>query len=130
MSQINSDDSVKEGSTASRRERNVELGRQKILQAARVLLSQGGLAALSMRKLAGEASLSAHTLCPLWGTREEIVRVLTLDARDRMEASLPKDELLENPIDYCRSLVRASVRQSCRQHEFFRPRMLTWLRSR
>lgn len=113
--------------TTGRRERNIEVRRQKILQAARVLLSQGGLAALSMRKLAEEASLSVNTLYNLWGTREDILRALTLDARDRMEASLPKDESPDDPIDYCRSLVRHSVRETCRQSELFRPMILAWL---
>ena len=61
-------------SPTGRRERNVEARRQQILQAARVLLSRGGLGALSMRKLAEEASLSVNTLYNLWGTREEILR--------------------------------------------------------
>ena len=113
--------------TTGRRERNVEARRQQILKAARVLLSRGGLGALSMRKLADEASLSVNTLYNLWGTREEILRALTLDARDRMEASLPKDESPDDPIEYCRSLMRASVRETCRQHELFRPMMLAWL---
>ncbi len=113
--------------TTGRRERNIEARRQQILQAARVLLSRGGLAALSMRKLAEEASLSVNTLYNLWGTREEILRALTLDARDRMEASLPRDESPDDPVEYCRSLVRASVRETCRQHELFRPMMLAWL---
>ncbi|MDE0890535.1 MAG: helix-turn-helix domain containing protein, partial [Phycisphaerales bacterium] len=56
------------------RERNIELRRQKILKAARGLLSRGGLGALSMRKLAEEASLSVNTLYNLWGTREEILK--------------------------------------------------------
>ncbi len=80
-----------------------------------------------MRKLAEEASLSVNTLYNLWGTREEILRALTLDARDRMEASLPRDESPDDPVEYCRSLVRASVRETCRQHELFRPMMLAWL---
>ena len=75
------------------RERNIELRRQKILEAARVLLSRGGLGALSMRKLAEEASLSVNTLYNLWGTREEILKALTFDARDRMEATLPKERV-------------------------------------
>ena len=44
-------------SGSSLRERNVEGRRQQILQAARVLLSRGGIGALSMRKLADEAQL-------------------------------------------------------------------------
>ncbi|MDG2333948.1 MAG: TetR/AcrR family transcriptional regulator [Myxococcota bacterium] len=114
-------------SGAGLREKNIELRRERILGAARLLLSRGGLGALSMRKLAEEASLSVNTLYNLWGTREEILRALTLDARDRMEASLPKDESSGDPVEYCRSLVRASVRETCRQHELFRPMMLAWL---
>ncbi|MFP8880701.1 MAG: TetR/AcrR family transcriptional regulator [Myxococcota bacterium] len=120
--------SADQGSPAAGvRERNVEVRRQQILQAARVLLSRGGIGALSMRKLAEEASLSVNTLYNLWGTREEILQALTLDARDQMEASLPKDASPDDPIDYCRSLVRATVRETCRQHELFRPMMLAWL---
>jgi AcrR family transcriptional regulator len=128
MSQVSTDPSLSQNAGPTGvRERNVEERRQRILQAARVLLSRGGLGALSMRKLAFEASLSVNTLYNLWGTREEILRALTLDARDQMVASLPKDESPDDPIDYCRSLVRASVRETCRQHELFRPMMLAWL---
>ncbi len=114
-------------SPTGRRERNVEARRQQILQAARVLLSRGGLGALSMRKLAEEASLSVNTLYNLWGTREEILKALTLDARDRMEASLPKNASPDDPLDYCRSLVQHNVRGMCRQSELFRPMILAWL---
>ena len=124
MSQVSSG---QRESTDGLRERNVEVRRQQILQAARVLLSRGGLGALSMRKLAEEASLSVNTLYNLWGTREEILRALTLDARDRMEAALPKDASPDDPVDYCRSLVRATVREMSRQSEFFRPMILAWL---
>ena len=58
---------------------------------------------------------------------EEILQALTLDARDQMEASLPKDESPDDPVEHCRLLVRASVRETCRQHEIFRPMMLAWL---
>ena len=80
-----------------------------------------------MRKLAEEAQLSVNTLYNLWGTREEILRALTLDARDRMEASLPIEASPEDPIAYCRTLVQATIRELCRQHEFFRPMILAWL---
>jgi len=109
------------------REHNAEVRRQQILRAARALLSRGGIGALSMRKLAEEASLSVNTLYNLWGTREEILRALTLDARDRMEASLAIDALPEDPIDCCRTLVRTTVGEMSRQHEFFRPMILAWL---
>ncbi len=121
------DSSEPDASASSLRERNVEGRRQQILQAARILLSRGGIGALSMRKLAEEASLSVNTLYNLWGTREEILRALTLDAQDRIEASLPLETSPEDPIAYCRTLVQASIRELCRQHEFFRPMILAWL---
>lgn len=114
-------------SATSLRERNLEARRQKILGAARALLSRGGLAALSMRKLAEEASLSVNTLYNLWGTREKILRALTLDARDRMNATVSTETFPEDPIEHCRALARATVREMCRQHELFRPMILAWL---
>lgn len=129
MSQVSEDRSASDpdSSAPGLRERNLEARRQQILNAARALLSRGGIAALSMRKLAEEASLSVNTLYNLWGTREEILRALTLDARDRMKASLPNDASPEDPIEHCRTLVRSTVREMCRQHELFRPMILAWL---
>ena len=80
-----------------------------------------------MRKIAEEASLSVNTLYNLWGTREEILRALTLDARDRLKASLPLDPSPRDPIDYCHTLIQHTVREACRQHELFRPMILAWL---
>lgn len=118
---------VSETGSSGLRERNLEVRRQQILEAARTLLSSGGLAALSMRKLAKEAALSVNTLYNLWGTREEILRALTLDARERMRASLPIETAPEDPIEHCHALVEASVREMCRQHQLFRPMILAWL---
>ena len=112
---------------ASVRERNVEERRQRILEAARGLLAKGGLGALSMRKLADEASLSVNTLYNLWGTREEILRALTLDARERINARLPSEEQSDDPIAYGRSLVRVSLREMMKEKELFRPMILAWL---
>jgi AcrR family transcriptional regulator len=117
----------KTGSGVGLRERNVEARRQRILQAARVLLAQGGLGALSMRKLAEEASLSVNTLYNLWGTREEILRALTLDAKDRIDAVIPRPEPSDDPVDRCRLLVRTTIRQMIGDKDLFRPMILAWL---
>jgi AcrR family transcriptional regulator len=111
----------------SRRERNIAERRQRILAAARALLSRGGLGALSMRKLAEEASLSVNTLYNLWGTREEILEAVTTDATERMAASLPVFDSADDPLDFCRKLVRTNVRHACSEHEVFRPMTLAWL---
>ncbi len=80
-----------------------------------------------MRKLAEEASLSVNTLYNLWGTREEILRALTLDARERIDARLPSEGRSEDPIAYVRSLVRTSLREMMKEGELFRPMILAWL---
>ncbi len=111
----------------SLRERNIQARRQKILTAARVLLSEGGIKALSMRKLAEHAALSVNTLYNLWGTREEILRAITLDAKQQMEAMLDKLDSPQNPIEYCRFRMAAHIQEICRQHDLFRPMILAWL---
>ena len=54
------------------RERN----RRRVLDAARTLVETGGMSALSMRTLADRAGVSATTLYNLFGTKDEVVRVL------------------------------------------------------
>lgn len=117
----------KQSPATSLRERNIEARKQKILAATRILLSRGGLKALSMRKLAEEASLSVNTLYNLWGTREEILRALTLDAKQLMEARLDNIQSPDDPIDYCRFRLATNIQEICRQHELFRPMILAWL---
>ena len=68
---------------ATLREINVEARRRRILDAARSLIAKGGMAALSMRKLATEAGLSVTTLYNLYGVRDEILHALIDDAVDR-----------------------------------------------
>ncbi len=123
MSQSDFDD---ERPSVGLRERNVEARRQRILQAARTLLARGGLGALSMRKLADEASLSVNTLYNLWGTREEILRALTQDAKSRIDALLPQADSAD-PIEYCRSLVRLTLRAMISDKELFQAMILAWL---
>ncbi len=80
-----------------------------------------------MRKLAEEASLSVNTLYNLWGTREEILRALTLDAKGRIDAVLPRADPSDDPVDRCRLLVRATIREMISDKVLFRPMILAWL---
>jgi AcrR family transcriptional regulator len=68
-----------------------------------------------------------NTLYNLWGTREEILRALTLDAKDRIDASLPRPGPSDDPVDHCRLLVRATIREMIGDQELFRPMILAWL---
>jgi AcrR family transcriptional regulator len=103
------------------REFNVEARRQRILGAARRLITSGGMAELSMRKLAKEASLSVTTLYNLFGVREEILQALVMDAIDRMDLVLKRDAPLDDPIERCRAIVTVSVRHMVENEAIFRP---------
>jgi AcrR family transcriptional regulator len=103
------------------RERNVEARRQRILEAARGLIAGGGIAALSMRRLANEAGLSVTTLYNLYGVREEILQALVMDAIDRMDRVLELEAPLDDPIEHCRAMVSVSVRHMVDNEAVFRP---------
>ena len=127
MPQLPADAPKADPTSSGLRARNIEARRQRILRAARLLMSEGGIGALSMRKLALKASLSVNTLYNLWGTREEILRALTVDASEKMEASLPIEESPEDPVAHCLFLVSATVRLLCEHAELVRPMILAWL---
>ena len=127
MPQLPADAPKADPTSSGLRARNIEARRQRILRAARLLMSEGGIGALSMRKLALKASLSVNTLYNLWGTREEILRALTVDASEKMEASLPIEESPEDPVAHCLSLVTATVHLLCEHAELVRPMILAWL---
>ncbi len=106
------------------RELNVDARRQRILNAARHLIATGGLAALSMRKLAKEAGLSVTTLYNLFGVREEILQALVMDAIDQMDLVLERDAPLDDPIDRCRAIIVVSVQHMVDNDAVFRPMVI------
>ncbi len=108
----------------SLRERNVEARRQRILAAARDLIAEGGMDALSMRRLAGRARLSVTTLYNLVGARSDIVRALVMDAIDRMDQELDRTAPLDDPIERCRAIVTVSSGYMVEHADIFRPMLL------
>jgi AcrR family transcriptional regulator len=106
------------------RERNGAERRQRILEAARHLIATGGMAALSMRKLAKEAGLAVATLYNLFGVREEILQALIMDAIDQMDLVLDRDAPLDDPIERCRAIVTVSVRHMVENETIFRPMVI------
>jgi AcrR family transcriptional regulator len=106
------------------REINIEARRQRILGAARKLIAEGGMAALSMRKLAQQAELSVTTLYNLFGAREEILTALVEDAIDRMDQLLEREAPLEDPLERCRAVITVSIRHLVDNQTIFRPMMV------
>ncbi len=108
----------------SLREINVEARRHRILDAARRLIAEGGMAALSMRKLAAEAGLSVTTLYNLYGVRDEILNALIHDAVDRMEPVLDAEAPLDDPLERCRAIITVSVAHFDEHEAIYRPMMV------
>ena len=111
------------------RQINVEVRRQRILAAARVLIARGGMDALSMRKLAKQAALSVTTLYNLFGAREDILTALIEDAIDHMTPILEREAPLDDPLERCRAVVTVSIRHLVKHQAIFRPVLIAAHRS-
>lgn len=108
----------------TRREANIEARRQRILETARTLIAGGGMASLTMRKLAAEAGLAVTTLYNLYGSRDEILFALTADAIDRMERILDAEAPIEEPLARCRAVITVSVGYFADNEAIYRPMMV------
>lgn len=103
------------------REVNIESRRQRILEAARTLIEGGGMASLSMRKLAAEAGLAVTTLYNLYGSRDDILFALIQDGIDRIVPILDAEAPLEEPLARCRAVITVSVRYFAENEAIYRP---------
>lgn len=91
------------------REKGKARRKQQILQAAKRLLAEGGIEALSTRKLAEAAELSVHTLYALVGSKNAILEAVMADNHNRVLADiLEVDE--QNPIDRIFAIVDSTYR--------------------
>lgn len=89
------------------REKGKARRRSRIIQAAKRLLAEGGIEALSTRKLAEEAELSVHTLYALVGSKEQILAAVMEDNHNRVLADLLRIEE-EHPIGRLFAIVDAT----------------------
>jgi AcrR family transcriptional regulator len=62
--------------------------KQQIIQAAKRLLAEGGIEALSTRKLAEAAALSVHTLYALVGAKTKILEAVMEDNHNRVQGDI------------------------------------------
>ena len=77
-----------------------------------------------MRKLARRAELSVPTLYNLFGSREDILRELVVEAIDKLDAILELEAPLDDPLARCRAVVTVSIRHLVSHEEIFRPMLL------
>jgi len=92
---------------SSVREQGKARRKESIIQAAKNLLAQGGIDALSTRKLAEEAGLSVHTLYALVGSKEEILEAVMEDNHNRVLSDILEINE-EHPIDRIFAIVTST----------------------
>ena len=108
----------------SLREANVEARRRRILEAARALIVDGGLDALSMRKLAKASGVSVTTLYNLYGSRGEILTAMIDAAVDEMIAILDAESTLADPIERAFAVIEVTAREFGRDASSYRPMLV------
>lgn len=69
---------------SSKRTRNMELRRERILDAARKLIAKGGIEALTTRGLASMAGVTVPTIYNLIGDRDHLIQALVSDGVERV----------------------------------------------
>ncbi len=83
--------------------------RERILESARQIIEEEGVAALTMRRLADDAGLTPPTLYNLLGSRTEILRALFWSALDALDARLAELPPEATGLDRAERIVTASV---------------------
>jgi AcrR family transcriptional regulator len=81
-----------------------------VLRAARAVVAEGGLEALTMRQLALEADVSVATLYNLIGGRDSVVGALWADVIEDLDRALTQVEgPRDDPLDWARSLLTVVI---------------------
>lgn len=111
----------------SPRDRRHELTQQKILEAARALLLEEGIAGISMRVLAEKVDYSPAALYKYFASKEEIVEVLRQEAWQMMAAfeTTPPPAALTSPADLFVHAGRDYIRFATTHPEYYQLIMST-----
>src|SRR3954454_14022131 len=89
----------------TRRERLQEATREEIKAVARKQMAERGAAALSLRAIAGEMGLTAPALYRYFGSRDDLITALIIDAFDALGATLAAMRAAQPPHDYAGQFV-------------------------
>lgn len=102
------------------REENRAERRQQALEAARALITQRGLDALSMRKLSARADLAVNTLYSLFGSRDGVLEAIISEGIEHTGATLTRLQS-EEPLEDARRVMQLSVEKVLTRPELARP---------
>ncbi len=105
----------------NRRERNRAERRQRVLEAARELIADGGIDALTMRALAEEAGLAVNTVYALFGrSRDDILKTILEAGVAELDRMLHEKEF-EDPLAVGPTLASTVVDYLIEREDVFRP---------
>ena len=108
----------------NRREENRAERRDRVLNAARKLIAEGGIEALTMRRLAQDAELAVNTLYSLFGgSREDILKAIIEDGIQDLDRIL-HEKTIDDPLTMAPAIAN-TVADYLLEHEgVFRPAFL------
>lgn len=95
---------------AARSQEDIELIREKILDAALTIISEHGFKFFSMRKLAARLSMSATTIYNYYSNKDEIYLLMLTKGFDMLYTQLLEIyNSYENPLDKLREMIKSYV---------------------
>jgi len=95
---------------AARSQEDIDLIREKILDAALTIISEHGYKFFSMRKLAGRLDMSATTIYNYYSNKDELYLMILTKGFDMLyNALLEIFNACENPLEKLREMIRAYV---------------------
>ncbi len=107
----------------SLREAGKEARRQRILDAAAAIVEEGGIDALTMRRLSDTAGVSYATVYNLVGAKEDVLVAVLQSELARLSREVAAVET-KNPIDHERELVAGLVDHFVARPRLYRPLVL------
>ena len=99
--------------------------RERIVDAARTLIFEDGLAAVSMRRVAERADVSVMTLYNLFGSKDDILEAVISHAIDAIDERLAAEAPVDvDPVARCVAVITVSIELLTGEPEIFRPMFL------
>lgn len=105
---------------AGKRAQNKEQRRQEALLAARELIAEGGVEALSMRRLALVTGCSVNTLYALFGDKDGVFGAVVADGMQKVAVKLAADSS-QSPLERAEALVKLSAERIRNEAAFSKP---------
>ena len=99
--------------------------RERIVDAARSLIFEDGLTAVSMRRVAERADVSVMTLYNLFGSKDDILEAVISHAIDAIDERLAAEAPVDvDPVARCVAVITVSIELLTGEPEIFRPMFL------